>query len=104
MQVKFPERTLKFKVAAGGSAERDLWVGALQAAHEDHTAAQQARRSGAGKLEKLQKVRRLETQLEGYFVLLSNPGTCHQSWCACSEAHAHHQPLCMLCPAGAVGP
>jgi hypothetical protein len=56
VQVKFPERTLKFKVAAGGSAERDLWVGALQAAHEDHTAVQQARRNGAGKLEKLQKV------------------------------------------------
>jgi hypothetical protein len=70
MQVKFPERTLKFKVAAGGSAERDLWVAALQAGHEDHTAAQQARRSGAGKLEKLQKVCQAGTQLACYLVLL----------------------------------
>lgn len=56
LQVKFPERTLKFKVATGGKDEREQWVGALHAARKQHEAAQQARNSAAGKLEHLQKV------------------------------------------------
>lgn len=56
LQVKFPERTLKFKVAAGGKAEREQWVAALQAARKQHTAATQALNSGTAKLEHLQKV------------------------------------------------
>lgn len=56
LQVKFPERTLKFKVAAGGQAEREQWVAALQAARKQHTAAMQALSSGTAKLEHLQKV------------------------------------------------
>jgi len=55
-QVKFSERTLKFKVAAGGKEERDLWVAALQAAKKQQEATDHARRSGVGKLEQLQKV------------------------------------------------
>lgn len=54
-QVKFPERSLKFKVA-GGRVERDQWLEALKAAKQHHAAAEQERRSGAGRLEHLQKV------------------------------------------------
>jgi hypothetical protein len=56
MQIKFHERTLKFKVAAGGKEEREQWVAALQAARRQQQEAQQKRNSGAGKLEHLQKV------------------------------------------------
>lgn len=56
LQVKFPERTLKFKVAAGGQEEREQWVAALHNARKINEAARQERNSGAGKLEQLQKV------------------------------------------------
>jgi hypothetical protein len=56
LQIKFHERTLKFKVAAGGKEEREQWVAALKAARRQHQEAQQKRNSGAGKLEHLQKV------------------------------------------------
>lgn len=58
-QVRFPERPLTFKLEAGGSAERDRWVAALQAAKaRAHAEAERPASggSGGGNLEQLKRV------------------------------------------------